>query len=130
MDNMNITAAQYMADKGTNSGIKATIDGVEMSIPLDPANSHYAAALRMVEAGELTIEPYAPPTQDEIDAKQQKNLDALNYKLMEADLALKAFALIVLDEINVLRRSAGLIERTPAQLKSAHRARLSSLAAP
>ena len=47
MDNMNITAAQYQADTltGTNSGIQATIDGQEMSVPLDPANRHYAAIL-------------------------------------------------------------------------------------
>ena len=57
MDNMNITAAQYVVDKimGNNTGIKATIDGTEMSVPLDPANRHYAEILRQVEAGELTI---------------------------------------------------------------------------
>ncbi len=43
MENMNITAAQYIADMdGDNSDIKATIDGTEMSVPLDPANRHYA----------------------------------------------------------------------------------------
>jgi hypothetical protein len=41
---------------GDNVGIKATIDGTEMSVPLDPANRHYAEILRQVEAGELTIE--------------------------------------------------------------------------
>ncbi len=57
MDNMNITAAQYQADpiSGSNSGIKATIDGVEMSVPLDPANRHYAAILVWVSKGN-TIE--------------------------------------------------------------------------
>ncbi len=39
MDNMNITAAQYFyGEDGTNSGIQATIDGTEMSVPLDLAN--------------------------------------------------------------------------------------------
>ena len=53
---MNITTAQYTTDMdGNNSGIKATIDGVTMSVPLDPANRHYAEILRQVEAGELTI---------------------------------------------------------------------------
>jgi hypothetical protein len=28
---------------GNNCSIKATIDGTEMSVPLDPANRHYAA---------------------------------------------------------------------------------------
>ena len=37
-------------------GIKATIDGIEMSVPLDPANRHYAEIMRQVEAGELTIQ--------------------------------------------------------------------------
>jgi hypothetical protein len=55
-NNMNITSAQYDADMdGNNSGIKATIDGQEMFVPLDPANRHYAEILRQVEAGTLTI---------------------------------------------------------------------------
>ena len=40
---------------GDNTGIKATIDGIEMSVPLDPANRHYAEIMRQVAAGELTI---------------------------------------------------------------------------
>jgi hypothetical protein len=57
MENMNITAAQYIADlmSGNNVSIKATIDGQEMSVPLDPANRHYAEILRQVEAGTLVI---------------------------------------------------------------------------
>ena len=56
MENMNITAAQYRAEDGQNSSIRATIDGVELSVPLDPANRHYAEILRQVEAGVLTIQ--------------------------------------------------------------------------
>jgi len=53
---MNITSAQYMEDmSGNNSAINATIDGVKMSVPLDPANRHYAEIMRQVEAGTLTI---------------------------------------------------------------------------
>ena len=53
---MNITAAQYQAGiDGSNSTIKATIDGQELSVPLDPANRHYAEILRQVEAGTITI---------------------------------------------------------------------------
>ena len=57
MDSMNITAVQYVADylSGNNSGIKATIDGQEMSVPLDPANRHYAEIMRQVEAGTLVV---------------------------------------------------------------------------
>ena len=55
MDNMNITAAQYIAADGQNAGIQAIIDGREWSVPLDPANRHYAEIMRQVEAGTLTI---------------------------------------------------------------------------
>ena len=54
--NMNITVAQYRADiDGNNSSVKATIDGQELSVPLDPANRHYAEILKQVEAGTLVI---------------------------------------------------------------------------
>ena len=58
MEQMSITSAQYITDLVTaeNTAIKATIDGVTMSVPLDPANRHYAEILRQVEAGTLTIE--------------------------------------------------------------------------
>jgi hypothetical protein len=55
MDNMNITAAKYVADEGINSAVQATIDGQEMSVPLDPANRHYAEIMRQVEAGTLVV---------------------------------------------------------------------------
>jgi hypothetical protein len=58
MEQMTITSAQYMSDPllGTNSCIRATIDGTEMSVPLDPANRHYAEIMRQVEAGTLVIQ--------------------------------------------------------------------------
>lgn len=56
MYDMNITAAQYTTDfEGNNTGIKATIDGTEMTVPLDPANRHYAEIMRQVNAGQITI---------------------------------------------------------------------------
>ena len=55
-NSMNITSAQYLADRdGNNSGIQTTIDGQELSVPLDSANRHYAEILKQVEAGTLTI---------------------------------------------------------------------------
>ena len=56
-NNMNITAAQYQANimGSGNSCIKATIDGQALSVPLDPANRHYAEILKQVDAGTLTI---------------------------------------------------------------------------
>ena len=57
MNEMNITSAQYIVStqSGKVCSITATIDGTEMSVPLDPANRHYAEILRQVAAGTLTI---------------------------------------------------------------------------
>ena len=57
MDTMNITTAQYVADvySGVNTSIKATIDGQDMHVPLDPANRHCAEIMRQVEAGTLVV---------------------------------------------------------------------------
>ena len=56
MDSMEITSVQYSVSELTgNSLIQATIDGQEMSVPLDPANRHYAEILRQVEAGTLVV---------------------------------------------------------------------------
>jgi hypothetical protein len=56
MNDMNITTAQYVLGlDGTNSSIQATIDGQEMSVPLDGANRHYAEIMRQVEAGTLVV---------------------------------------------------------------------------
>jgi hypothetical protein len=115
----------YTNAKYTKDGVIQT-DG--MVVPADAGNRHYAEMMKLVEDGELTIAPYVPPTQAELDADQQAQLDGLNDKVMDGDLALKAFALIVLDEINALRAAAGLNVRTPAQLKAAHRAKLTAVA--
>ena len=55
---MNITSAKYVRCQYTNeiTIVHCTIDGIEMSVPLDPANRHYAEIMRQVEAGELTIQ--------------------------------------------------------------------------
>ena len=51
MNKMNVTSAQYIADEGTNICIQATIDGRELSVPLDPANRHYQAIQEWVAEG-------------------------------------------------------------------------------
>ena len=50
---MNITSAKYVTDiNGTDNGsIYATINGTEMSVPLDPANRHYIAIQEWVAEG-------------------------------------------------------------------------------
>ena len=56
MENMNITSAQYNSDGDRNVSIQAVISGETVSVPLDPANRHYAEIMRQVDAGTLTIQ--------------------------------------------------------------------------
>ena len=61
MDNetMNITSATFastMMPDEQPSTIQATIDGVEMSVPMDPRNRHYKEILRQTKSGKLKIE--------------------------------------------------------------------------
>ena len=56
MNEMQITSAQYITNRNNeNDSIQATIDGVEMSVPLDPNNRHYDEIMRQVNEGTLTI---------------------------------------------------------------------------
>jgi len=56
MNEMTITNAQYNLDlDGNNVSINATIDGVQMSVPLCEGNRHYDEIMRQVDAGTLTI---------------------------------------------------------------------------
>ena len=58
MENLfDIADATYEIDSRSQEAlyIQATIDGIQMSVPLDPANRHYAEIMRQVEAGTLTI---------------------------------------------------------------------------
>ena len=50
---MIITSAQYIQDNDSaeNVFIEATIDGVQMSVPINTANRHYAAILEWVAEG-------------------------------------------------------------------------------
>ena len=53
---MIITNAKYNKDfSDVNCSINATIDSVVMSVPLDPANIHYAEILKQVADGDITI---------------------------------------------------------------------------
>ena len=60
MEQMNITMARYQADGTANEiaciCIELDGNGVMLSVPLDPANRHYAEIMRQVEAGEVTIQ--------------------------------------------------------------------------
>ena len=50
-----ITNAKYNSQNGENCSLNATINGQEMSIPLNPNNRHYQAILEWVAEGN-TIE--------------------------------------------------------------------------
>ena len=54
---MNITSAQYHNSPTTGelTSIKATIDGVEMYVPVVVGNIEYDEIMRQVAAGDLTI---------------------------------------------------------------------------
>ena len=60
---MNITTAKYTKEPDPNdyeaekivTGITVTIDGEELSVPLDLANRHYAAIMEKVNSGTLSI---------------------------------------------------------------------------
>jgi len=55
---MEIKNAKYMKSITDQKqiGISATIGGTDVTVPLDPANTHYIEILRQVAAGTLTIE--------------------------------------------------------------------------
>jgi len=54
---MIITSAQYIKNfNGNNINVKATIDGQEMFVPLDPANRHYQAIQEWVAEGNTIAE--------------------------------------------------------------------------
>ena len=54
---MTITNAKYNTSSLTNENcsINCIADGEHVSVPLNPANRHYAEILRQVEAGTITI---------------------------------------------------------------------------
>ena len=53
---MDIKSAQYFNNlEGVKSGIKVTMDGSGMLVPLDSDNQHYVEIMRQVADGELTI---------------------------------------------------------------------------
>ena len=54
-ENMTISFAKYLQNNDVNTAVIATINGETMTVPLDPANRHYAEILRQVAAGDLTI---------------------------------------------------------------------------
>jgi hypothetical protein len=54
MNEMNITSAQYQFSD--NQEIIATIDGEQVTVPVQSGNRHYDEIMRQVAAGTLTIQ--------------------------------------------------------------------------
>ena len=59
---MDIKSAKYHADSETGENLSITVvlnnaseKSLPLSVPLDPANTHFAEILRQVAANELTI---------------------------------------------------------------------------
>lgn len=118
MNEMNITLAQYLAkEDGTNSSITAVIDGVAMSVPLDPANRHYAEILRQVEAGDLVIQPAPTPTPEDALAAERAAMSCtpaqMRLTLHRMDLLTQVQAIADADpEASIVWEYATVIERT------------------
>ena len=72
-----------------------------------------------------TVSEMSQPQKDAIDAAElEVRRDGVSDQLDPVEDILRAFALVVLDEINTLRSQHGLANRTIAQLKNAVRAKL------
>ena len=57
IENFNITKAKYSNNFfGERDNIIATINGVEMHVPIREGNRHYDEIMRQVDAGTLTIQ--------------------------------------------------------------------------
>lgn len=58
MSDYNITSAQYVENfhTGENVSVTATIDGQELSVPMDSNNRHYAAILEWASQDGNTIQ--------------------------------------------------------------------------
>ena len=53
---MNITNAQYIQNIDSNNiGVRCTIDGKTVDVPMDSDNRHFIEIQRQVAAGDLTI---------------------------------------------------------------------------
>ena len=82
-----------------------------------------ATAPGMLAEGEL--QAYFEAREDELwQIAQQKQYPVDLFACIGLDELMRAFALVVLDEVNLLRARAGLPERTAAQLVEAIKGRL------
>ena len=57
---MYTNARYYNTIAASPDGIIVEINGVESTVPLDPANTDYVNIMKLVESGELTIADPSP----------------------------------------------------------------------
>lgn len=64
---MNISNAKYRVKRTPDNsieiwkGISVTIDGIDCTVPLDDKNAHYIEIMKLVDSGDLVIEPADEP---------------------------------------------------------------------
>ena len=66
MNNMIFENAKYRVKRAPNGqevwrGIEVTINGIPSTVPIDTGNVHYDELMKLVESGELVIEPADEP---------------------------------------------------------------------
>ena len=95
MNEMNITLAKYIVDVTTNenAAINATIDGVTMHIPLEPANRHYAGIVQATAYdgsfwGDSVPEPMATESAEWLFNKQLQDYTTAVARLAQYQVAL------------------------------------------
>lgn len=115
------------------------IEIVQAEVVDSPVGAIWSTWLEIEQGGESWMLPATAPgelaeaeLQAHLDAQEAELWRVAQEKAYPVDLwanvplkrLLKAFALVVLDEINVLRVEAGLAERTPAQIITAIKGKL------
>ena len=96
MNEINITSAQYYDDpliEGSPDGITAVIDGITMSVPLDPTNRHYAAIVQATAYdgsfwGDSVPEPMATEAAEWLFNKQLQDYTTAVARLAQYQVAL------------------------------------------
>lgn len=68
MNELNIISAKYSTPD--NESITAVIDGETLSVPLDPANRHYAGILAWVEEGNTIADADPLPEPSYLELRQ------------------------------------------------------------
>lgn len=104
--------------------------GSNFATPADEAR-YWLARIKYLKRVANAVVEMAQAERDIIDqweaAQQAQREEEAKDFTISFDKLLKAFALVILDEVNVLRNKAGLNERTVVQLKNAVKAKYESL---